>query len=170
MRRAVSALALLTAATLLPSTAFAQDGAEKTPETVQKPSPDDRATKSTTRETANSAETEATEPVAAAPKAKGPAVDPTHRDFDAYKIRVGDMVDVVVYKFKDLSRPYTVPANGHISFPPVGKVSLLGKTVFEVEETIRQGLKDGGYRSVPRPLDARRTPGASSRPSTNATR
>lgn len=82
--------------------------------------------------------------------AKAPAGDPTERDFNAYRLRVGDQVDIVVFKFDSLKQSYVVPANGDISFMPVGKVNLLGKTVFEVEETIAQRLKDGDYVTEPR--------------------
>jgi polysaccharide export outer membrane protein len=72
--------------------------------------------------------------------------DPTERDLHAYTLRVGDQVDIVVFKFDSLKQTnVVVPANGDISFMPVGKVNLLGKTVFEVEETIAQRLKDGEF-------------------------
>ena len=86
------------------------------------------------------------------PKAGGNValIDPTTRDLDAYRLRVGDEVEIVVYRLDALKLTQIVPANGDISFLPVGKVNLLGKTVFEVEETIAQRLKDGEFVTDPR--------------------
>ncbi len=73
--------------------------------------------------------------------------DPTRRDLKAYKLRVGDSVNIVVYGEPQLSRAYTVPGNGEISFPPVGKIALLGLTPFDVEDVIAQKLKDADVRT-----------------------
>lgn len=81
--------------------------------------------------------------------------DPTLRDLDSYKLRVGDSIDVVVYngnKLTELKGSLTVPANGDVSFAPVGKVHLLGLTIFEVEDFIGQRLKEEKYLDNPKPF------------------
>ncbi len=67
--------------------------------------------------------------------------DPSQRDLTAYRLRVGDQIDIVVYQREDLTRAYSVPGNGEVSFPPIGKLSLLGKTDSEVEEAIARRLR-----------------------------
>lgn len=69
--------------------------------------------------------------------------DPTQRDFGAYKIRVDDHVEILIPDFEEYSgKSVIVPGNGEVSFAPVGKIMLLDKTVFEVEERIKALLKD----------------------------
>lgn len=82
--------------------------------------------------------------VAVAPWGTGRAQDkdPTQRDLDAYKIRVDDRIEVVVHQFEEFNRQVLVPANGVVSFPPVGKLRLLDKTVFEVEEQVKARLQE----------------------------
>lgn len=74
------------------------------------------------------------------------APDPTRRDLGAYRLRVEDQVEISVYKpgsfSTDLTRQVVVPANGEISFAPLGRINLLGRTTGEVEEAVAQQLKD----------------------------
>jgi polysaccharide export outer membrane protein len=82
------------------------------------------------------------------------APDPTVRDLGAYKLRVGDVVQIVVYNGNSLdvmlkAEKIAVPGNGEVSFPPVGKVRLLDRTVFEVETAIAQKLKDENFLATP---------------------
>ncbi len=81
------------------------------------------------------------------------APDPTRRNLDSYRLRVGDQVEVVVYNGRavspDMTRQLTVPGNGEVSFPPVGKVELLDRTVFEVQTQIEQKLKDEDWLKNP---------------------
>ncbi len=78
------------------------------------------------------------------------ARDPVARDLSAYRLRVGDQVDVVVYEHAELSRGSVVPGNGEISFLPIGKLKLLDKTVFEVEAEIAQRLRAENFLASPR--------------------
>ena len=79
--------------------------------------------------------------------------DPTVRDIDAYRLRVGDQIEVQVFNSGKLvteaTKPLTVPANGQVSYPPIGKVTLLGKTVDEIQEQIAKRLKDDGIFTNP---------------------
>ena len=72
--------------------------------------------------------------------------DPTVRDIDAYRLRVGDQLEVQIFNSgKPVGEPtktLTVPANGQVSFQPIGRVVLLGKTVEEVQEDIAKRLKE----------------------------
>jgi polysaccharide export outer membrane protein len=80
----------------------------------------------------------------AEPKA-GP--DPTERNLDVYQIRVDDTVEVIVYEEPQLSRQYLVPGNGHVSMPGLGKIQLLDRTPFEVEEVVSMKLKEEGIKT-----------------------
>lgn len=81
------------------------------------------------------------------------APDPTVRDVDSYRLRVGDQVEVQVFNAGKLvaeaTKTLTVPANGQVSYPPIGKVTLVGKTVDEVQEAIAKRLKDDGIYTNP---------------------
>lgn len=104
-------------------------------------------------------------PPAAAPPAAPPkapekpadgarrAPDPTQVDLTSYRLRVDDQVEISVYNpgslTHELARTVVVPGNGEVSFPPLGRVNLLGKTPFEVEATIAARLKDDGYLQAP---------------------
>lgn len=79
--------------------------------------------------------------------------DPTRRDLSAYRLRVEDEIEIAVHKPASFEaqnvRRLLVPANGEVSFSPIGKISLLGKTTFEVEEIIAQRLKDENFLTQP---------------------
>lgn len=87
------------------------------------------------------------------PAASGQDKDPTLRDLDAYRLRVGDEVEIQVYNGNkptaDSTRRLSVPANGDVSFPPIGKIHLLDRTVFEVQEAVAAKYKDEGYLQTP---------------------
>jgi polysaccharide biosynthesis/export protein len=78
-----------------------------------------------------------------------PAADPTKRDVAAYRLRVEDEVQIVVSNGADiktvLERKVTIPANGDVSLPAIGKIHLLDKTTDEVETMVAQRLKEGEY-------------------------
>ena len=77
--------------------------------------------------------------------------DVTQRDLSAYRFRVGDTFDVIVYQHADLTRlGITVPGNGEIAFPPIGKIGLLDKTVFDVAGEIRKRLQDEDFLTDPK--------------------
>lgn len=77
---------------------------------------------------------------------KGP--DPTVRDIDAYRLRVGDQLEIQVFNAGKLvveaTKTFTVPANGQVSYPQIGKIVLVGKTVEEIQEALGKRLKDDG--------------------------
>jgi polysaccharide export outer membrane protein len=79
--------------------------------------------------------------------------DPTLRDLDAYRLRVGDKVEILVYNGSKLtvetSAKLSVPGNGDVSMPPIGKIHLLDRTVFEVQEAVTAKFKDEGFLAVP---------------------
>ncbi len=80
--------------------------------------------------------------------------DPTVRDLSDYRLRVGDHIAIVVYNGNKLKEELprediAVPGNGDVSFPPIGKIHLLDRTVFEIEETIAQKLKDENFLATP---------------------
>lgn len=79
--------------------------------------------------------------------------DPTQRDLASYRLRVDDEVTISVYNpgtlTADVERPVIVPANGEVSFPPLGRLQLLGKTPFRIEEEIAQRLKEQNYLQNP---------------------
>jgi polysaccharide biosynthesis/export protein len=79
--------------------------------------------------------------------------DPTRRNLDSYRLAVGDEIDVTVYQPGELKtvlqQRLSVPANGMVSMPPIGKVDLLGKTAFEVEEIVSLRLKEENFLTSP---------------------
>jgi polysaccharide biosynthesis/export protein len=81
------------------------------------------------------------------------APDPTVRDIEAYRLRVGDQVEVQVFNSGKLvteaTKTLTVPANGQVSYPPIGKVTLLGQTVDEIQDALAKRLKDDGIFTNP---------------------
>jgi protein involved in polysaccharide export with SLBB domain len=87
------------------------------------------------------------------PAATGQERDPTLRDIDSYRLRVGDEVEIQVFNGNklaaDATRRLQVPANGDVSFPPIGKIHLLDRTVFEVQEAVAAKYKDEGYLQTP---------------------
>ncbi len=98
----------------------------------------------------------ATEPANASPEtlavtdAPDDARDPVQRDLSAYRLRVGDTVDVVVYDHPEFSRPYPVPANGQILLHPIGKIMLRDQTIFEIEAEVRERLRTEEILTDPR--------------------
>lgn len=59
----------------------------------------------------------------------------------------GDVIEVRVFQQEDMSAPYSVSAQGTISFPLIGSVAIAGKTPAQVETEIRTRLADGYLRS-----------------------
>lgn len=88
-------------------------------------------------------------PPAETPPAPAPAparLDPTRRDVAAYRLRVGDEVQIVISNGNDIKtvaeRKVMIPANGDVSLPQIGKVHLLDHTTDEVEQLLVQRLKE----------------------------
>jgi polysaccharide biosynthesis/export protein len=62
-----------------------------------------------------------------------------------YVIGADDALRIAVYGYDDLKTETRVSADGRISFPLVGEVSVAGKTTFEVEHELANLLKTGGF-------------------------
>ena len=64
-----------------------------------------------------------------------------------YVIGVRDVLEISVFNQSDLSGRYTVEADGAFSFPLIGRVVAGGRTVGELEETLRSRLLDGYFKN-----------------------
>ncbi len=63
-----------------------------------------------------------------------------------YKVGGYDVLSITVYEEKDLSRDAVrVSADGHISFPLIGRVKVDGLTTAEIEKLISMKLAEGKY-------------------------
>lgn len=60
----------------------------------------------------------------------------------AYLIGPGDQVQINVYGQPDLSREYTVTAEGNLSLPLVGQIHAAGLSVVQLEAQLRQRLAE----------------------------
>ncbi|NEO31250.1 MAG: polysaccharide export protein [Symploca sp. SIO3C6] len=60
--------------------------------------------------------------------------------FNRYRLGSGDTLQIQVERFPDLSFAYTIDIQGNIVVPLLGQIRVGGKTVEEVQETIRAGL------------------------------
>lgn len=65
---------------------------------------------------------------------------------ESYAIGVRDVLDINVFNQADLGGRYTVETDGGFSFPLIGRVVAAGRTVEELEETLRTRLLDGYFR------------------------
>ncbi len=61
----------------------------------------------------------------------------------AYLLGPGDKVKITVFRQDDLSGEYRVDGSGMVAFPLIGNVKAQDKTVVELEEIIKEKLKDG---------------------------
>jgi len=68
---------------------------------------------------------------------------------DDYKLGASDKIHITVYDEPTLTGDYSVSNDGSISFPLIGDVSVLNKTVGAAREMIRSKLADG-YLRAPR--------------------
>lgn len=67
-----------------------------------------------------------------------------------YRLVVADTIKIAVEDYPDLDATYTVPANGEVSFPPLGKVNLLGRTTDELSREIEERFKSKGQLTDPK--------------------
>lgn len=78
---------------------------------------------------------------------------PEKRDPEQYRLRMGDEVEIVVFNgnklVEEIKRKVVVPASGDVSFPPIGKIRMLDRTLDEVQQTVAQKLKDDAYLTTP---------------------
>ena len=61
---------------------------------------------------------------------------------EAYRLGAQDKIAVTVLKHTELSQTYTVPPDGVIDFPRLGRLLVSGKTTAEVAEALRAGYAD----------------------------
>ncbi|MFQ6092054.1 MAG: polysaccharide biosynthesis/export family protein [bacterium] len=59
---------------------------------------------------------------------------------ELYRIQINDVLEVTVWNHPELSKEVVVPVDGHISYPLVGDISVVGLTVAQLEQTLRNGL------------------------------
>jgi polysaccharide biosynthesis/export protein VpsN len=62
---------------------------------------------------------------------------------DAYKLGSGDKIKVTVYGEPDLSGEFEIDGTGSISLPLIGEVRAAGLGLREIEEAIKNALRDG---------------------------
>jgi polysaccharide export outer membrane protein len=87
------------------------------------------------------------------PPINGPTLAPTNdckQGQAGYRLGAGDKIRVVVLQDTDFSGDYEVNAQGAISVRMLGSVQVVGLTVSEVEEMLRERYKAGGYLVAPR--------------------
>lgn len=58
-----------------------------------------------------------------------------------YQIGPEDVLEIAVWKEKDLTREVLVRPDGWLTFPLVGNVEAAGKTAYQLEQEIRQRLR-----------------------------
>jgi polysaccharide export outer membrane protein len=63
-----------------------------------------------------------------------------------YQIGPHDVLGVTVWSQMDLSGKYTVEADGKLTFPLIGEITLAGLTVRQAENELRARLKDGFFQ------------------------
>lgn len=81
----------------------------------------------------------------------GPAAGATTGPLDQeYRLVVADTIKIAVEDYPDLDASYSVPANGEVSFPPLGKLNLLGRTTDELSREIEQRFKSKGQLTDPK--------------------
>lgn len=68
----------------------------------------------------------------------------------AYRLGAGDKIRVVVLQDTEFSGDYEVNSTGGISARMLGPVQIVGMTLAEVEEMLRERYKSGGYLVTPR--------------------
>jgi polysaccharide export outer membrane protein len=66
-----------------------------------------------------------------------------------YKLVADDRIEIYVEGHEKLTRQYVVPANGEVSFPPIGKINLLGKTQDDLAAEIKQQFIQKGHLQDP---------------------
>jgi len=68
-------------------------------------------------------------------------------DPGAYKIGYPDVLDISIFKVPELARTVEVAESGTITFPPVGEVSVVGKTTRDIEHDLAKRLEGRYLRS-----------------------
>lgn len=87
------------------------------------------------------------------PPITGPALGQTNdckQSSAGYRLGSGDKIRVVVLQDTEFSGDYEVNASGGISVRMLGPIQVVGKTVAEVEEFLRERYRSQGYLVSPR--------------------
>jgi protein involved in polysaccharide export with SLBB domain len=86
-----------------------------------------------------------------------PTNGPTYRQTNdckagtsSYRLGAGDKIRVVALQDTEFSGDYEVNATGGISARMIGSIEVVGKTLNEVEEQLRQRYRESGYLISPR--------------------
>lgn len=90
----------------------------------------------------------AKEPVNQASGAEQPAVKDEAVKTDTYVVQPGDVLQIDVWKEKDLQRELMVRPDGGLNFPLIGEMVAAGKTV----DQLRNDLKEKLTKYVPDPV------------------
>jgi protein involved in polysaccharide export with SLBB domain len=83
-------------------------------------------------------------PLSSSAQDRGGGVVPPAPDLSQYQVRVGDEVEVVVDKHEEYSRQFVVPAGGQVAMPPIGRIQMVGKTVFQLGDEVASRLRADG--------------------------
>jgi protein involved in polysaccharide export with SLBB domain len=73
------------------------------------------------------------------------AVDGSQAGVAGYRLGPGDRVRLTVFRHEDLSGQFEVDGGGFFTMPLVGEIRSAGLTARELESTIENRLKTGGY-------------------------
>jgi len=87
------------------------------------------------------------------PPINGPTIAKTNdcKQSDAgYRLGAGDKIRVIVLQDTEFSGDYEVNASGGISVRMLGPVQVVGKTIPEIEDLLRDKYKAQGYLVAPR--------------------
>jgi polysaccharide export outer membrane protein len=91
--------------------------------------------------------------VSAPPPSNGPPVVPTNdckMGAGNYRLGAGDKVRVIVLQDTEFSGDYEVNATGAISARMLGPLQVVGMTLQELEDMLRERYRAGGYLVTPR--------------------
>ena len=88
-----------------------------------------------------------------APPVNGPTLAPTNdckQGSPGYRLGAGDKIRVVVLQDTEFSGDYEINAAGSISARMLGPLQIVGQTVGEVEEMLRERYRSQGFLVSPR--------------------
>jgi polysaccharide export outer membrane protein len=88
-----------------------------------------------------------------APPSNGPptiATNECKQGRGNYRLGAGDKIRVIVLQDSEFSGDYEVNATGAISVRVLGPIQVVGMTLLELEEMLRERYRQGGYLVTPR--------------------
>lgn len=83
------------------------------------------------------------------PKAATVAAAPIGANDDEYKLSAGDKIHVIVFGEETLTGDYVITSGGNLTFPLVGNLRAVDKTVEQLQAALATALADG-YVNNPR--------------------